>query len=458
MVNVVLCGGSGTRLWPLSRSLYPKQFIKLFDDKSLFQLTVLRNKSFAEKFIFVTNESHYFLALDQIEEIGLDLNKVEFILEPIGKNTAPAVAFASFAVEQDEIVLVSSADHYIKESNNYYKSIKKAEEFANLGHIVTFGIKPTSPNTGYGYIKADGFDVLEFKEKPDLETAKKYIEDGSYFWNSGIFCFSAKAYLEELNLYEDKIFEFSKIAWENAKNCTPVRIKFDDMSKIESKSIDYAVAEKSKKLKIVPFNIEWSDLGSFDSLCEVLEKDQNGNTKNNAVLINSKNNLIIEENSRTIGVIDVEDLIIVDTADALLISKKGSGQKVKDIVSMLKTKNPELTDSHLTVYRPWGNYTLLEQNRFYKIKKIVVKPQKRLSLQKHLHRSEHWIVVSGTALVTVGDKEFILRPNESTYIEIGKIHRLENPGKIDLVIIEAQVGEYVGEDDIIRIDDDFKRC
>ncbi|MGC9257090.1 mannose-1-phosphate guanylyltransferase/mannose-6-phosphate isomerase [Desulfurella sp.] len=458
MVNVVLCGGSGTRLWPLSRSLYPKQFIKLFDNKSLFQLTVLRNKDFAEKFIFVTNESHYFLALDQIEEIGLGLDNVEFILEPVGKNTAPAVAFASFMVEQNQVVLVSSADHYIKESDNYYKSLAKAKEFANLNYIVTFGIKPTNPNTGYGYIKADGFDVLEFKEKPDLETAKRYIEDGNYFWNSGIFCFKAKTYLEELNLHERKIFELSYTAWKNAKNCSPVRIKIDDMLKIESKSIDYAVAEKSKKLKIVPFDIDWNDLGSFDSLYEVLEKDQNGNTRNNSILINSKNNLIIEENSRTIGAIDIEDLIIVDTADALLISKKGSGQKVKDIVSMLKTKNSELTDAHLTVYRPWGNYTLLEQNRFYKIKKIVVKPQKRLSLQKHLHRSEHWIVVSGTAQVSVGDKEFILRPNESTYIKIGELHRLENPGKIDLVIIEAQVGEYVGEDDIIRVEDDFKRC
>ncbi|MGE4547282.1 MAG: cupin domain-containing protein, partial [Desulfurella sp.] len=224
------------------------------------------------------------------------------------------------------------------------------------------------------------------------------------------------------------------------------------------KSIDYAVAEKSKRLKIVPFDIEWNDLGSFDSLYEVLEKDENGNTKNNAILINAKDNLIIEENNRMIGAIDVEDLMIIDTADALLISKKGSGQKVKDIVSVLKSKNSELADTHLTVHRPWGNYTLLEENRFYKIKKIIVKPQKRLSLQKHLHRSEHWIVVSGTALVTVADKEFILRPNESTYIRIGELHRLENPGKIDLVIIEAQVGEYVGEDDIIRVEDDFKRC
>jgi mannose-1-phosphate guanylyltransferase len=458
MINVVLCGGSGTRLWPLSRSLYPKQFIKLFDNKSLFQLTVLRNKSFVEKFIFVTNEVHYFLALDQIEEVGLDLNKAEFILEPVGKNTAPAVAFASFLSDEDQILLVSSADHYIKESNNYYESIKKGEEFAKLGYIVTFGVKPTSPNTGYGYIKARGFDVEEFKEKPDLKTAQKYIQEGSYFWNSGIFCFKAESYLEELKLYENEIFESSFKAFKNAKNCSPIRIKHKDMSEITPKSIDYAVAEKSKKLKIVPFDIEWNDLGRFDSLYEVLEKDENGNTKNNAVLINSKNNLIIEENNRMIGAVDVEDLMIVDTADALLVSKKGSGQKVKDIVSILKTKNSELADAHLTVYRPWGNYTLIEENRFYKIKKIIVKPQKRLSLQKHLHRSEHWIVVSGTALVTIGDKEFILRPNESTYIRIGELHRLENPGKIDLVIIEAQVGEYVGEDDIIRVEDDFKRC
>ncbi len=458
MINIVLCGGSGTRLWPISRNLYPKQFIKLFNNMSLFQLTALRNRSLTSKFIFVTNESHYFLALDQIEEIGLDSGNVEFILEPIGKNTAPAIALACFSLEKDETVLVSSADHFIKESPKYYDSLDKAQELASMGYIVTFGIKPTSPHTGYGYIKSNGFDVEEFKEKPDLETAQHYVKDGNYLWNSGIFCFSAKSYLEELRLYEKEIFESSFAAYENAKKCSPIRIKHEDMSKIPSKSIDYAIAEKSKKLKVVPFDIEWSDLGSFESLYDVLEKDEFGNTKNNAILINSKNNLILEENNRTISAIDIEDLIIVDTQDALLVTKKGSGQKVKDIVSLLKNKNLELTDAHLTVYRPWGNYTVLEKNRFYKIKKIVVKPQKRLSLQKHMHRSEHWIVVSGTALVTVGDKEFILRPNESTYIKIGEMHRLENPGKIDLVIIEAQVGEYIEEDDIVRVDDDFKRC
>lgn len=458
MVNLVLCGGSGTRLWPLSRSLYPKQFIKLFNNRSLFQLTILRNKDIVEKFIFVTNESHYFLALDQIEEIGLSLDKTEFILEPMGKNTTPAVAFGCFLTKANEIVLISSADHHINPTNNYYDGIDKAKQLAQLDFIVTFGIKPTSPNTGYGYIKSKDFEVEEFREKPDLETAKKYIENGSYYWNSGIFCFKSQTYLNELKLYESDIFDSSKIAFDYAKNCTPVRIKEQHMSKIESKSIDYAVAEKSKKLKMVAFDIEWSDLGSFDSLYDVLEKDENGNTKNNAILINSKDNLIIEENNRMIGAIDVENLIIVDTADALLVSKKGSGQKVKEVVSLLKNKHSELTDVHLTVYRPWGNYTLLEENLFYKIKKIVVKPKKRLSLQRHIHRSEHWIVVSGTALVTVGDKEFILRPNESTYIKIGDLHRLENPGIIDLVIIEAQVGEYVGEDDIIRIEDDFKRC
>lgn len=458
MVNLVLCGGSGTRLWPLSRSLYPKQFIKLFNNRSLFQLTILRNKDLVEKFIFVTNESHYFLALDQIEELGLSLDKTEFILEPMGKNTAPAVAFGCFLTNPEEIVLISSADHHINPTNNYYDGIDKAKQLAQLDFIVTFGIKPTSPNTGYGYIKSKGFEVEEFREKPDLETAKKYIEDGSYYWNSGIFCFKSQTYLNELKLYESDIFDSSKVAFDYVKNCTPIRIKEQHMSKIESKSIDYAVAEKSKKLKMVAFDIEWSDLGSFDSLYDVLEKDENGNTKNNAILINSKDNLIIEENNRTIGAIDIENLIIVDTADALLVSKKGSGQKVKEVVSLLKNKHSELTDVHLTVYRPWGNYTLLEENLFYKIKKIVVKPKKRLSLQRHIHRSEHWIVVSGTALVTVGDKEFILRPNESTYIKIGDLHRLENPGIIDLVIIEAQVGEYVGEDDIIRIEDDFKRC
>lgn len=458
MVNIILCGGSGTRLWPLSRSLYPKQFIKLFNNKSLFQMTIERNKDFTQKFIFVTNEAHYFLALDQIEEIGLNQNIVDFILEPIGRNTAPAVALSCFDLDENTVVLVSSADAYIKQNQNYYAGIQEANRLANLDYFVTFGIKPTYAETGYGYIKANGFQVEAFKEKPNKETAVNYIEEGSYFWNSGIFCFKAKTYLQELKRYEKKIYENSKIAFDNIKDCEPKRIKEEDMLQIPEKSIDYAVAEKSEKLKMVPFDIEWSDLGSFDSLYNVLKKDEFGNTENNSIIINSKNNLIIEEDKRQLSIIDVEDLIVVDTADALLVSKRGSGQKVKEIVSLLKNKNSEAINSHLTVYRPWGNYTLLEENHFYKIKKIVVKPQKRLSLQKHMHRSEHWIVVSGTAFVTVGDKEYILRPNESTYIKIGELHRLENPGKIDLVIIEAQVGEYVGEDDIIRLVDDFKRC
>ena len=496
MTNVVLCGGSGTRLWPISRALFPKQFYKFTNDNmSLFQKTVLRNKNFCDNFLIVTNSEQYFIALDQLEEIGI--KNYRFILEPVPRNTAAAISLACFDAKAGELFFVTPSDHLIKVEENYMKMIEFAQKEAETDYIVTFGIRPTSAETGYGYIEADitsagtntnssadlgldagsdlGFNaavqfgspgnliksaycVTSFKEKPDKETACSYISSGCYFWNSGMFMFKSGALLSELNTICPTIYESSKMAYENAKkDSTVIRVQLNDMMNIEENSIDFILLEKTPRLKMIPAAIIWSDLGSFDSLYNEFEKDEHNNTIVEHLLnINSKNNLIISS-GRLIATIDINDLIIVDTDDALLISKKGSSQDVKKVVEELKKRNSELHAQHLTAYRPWGTYKVLLESSMYKIKKIMVKPKAKLSLQKHFHRSEHWIVTSGTALVTVGDKKILLRANESTYIPMGTLHRLENPGLIPLVLIEAQVGEYLKEDDIVRIDDEYDR-
>lgn len=459
MTNIILCGGSGTRLWPISRTLMPKQFVKLFKDegadRSLFQLTVQRNSKICDMQFIVSNTEQYFLSVDQLEELGKTNNK--YLLEPVGRNTAPAIALACLELDNNEIVLVTPSDHLIKDENAYSKVLKKAKKLALEENLVTFGITPTFAETGFGYIEAKEYDVRAFHEKPNKETAESYLEAGNYYWNSGMFLFKAGVFLEELKKYDPKLYENALAAFNNApKEENLIRIKHDDMLNIPEDSIDYAVMEKSQKVKVVPSNIEWSDVGSFDSLYEEMPQDTNGNTTNDKhISIDSKNNLIYGKD-RAIATVDVEDLLIVDTGDALLVSKKGSSQKVKQAVAEIK-KTTDLHHIHLTAHRPWGTYTILEDTPGYKIKRIVVKPGKRLSLQKHFHRNEHWIVVSGTATVTVGEKTKLIRPNESTYIKMGEVHRLSNEGVLPVVLIEAQVGEYTGEDDIIRLDDDFKR-
>ena len=455
MTNIVLCGGSGTRLWPISRTLMPKQFVKLFSNKSLFQLTVERNSKVCDTQFIVSNAEQYFLALDQLEELNKTNNK--YLLEPIGRNTAPAIALACMELPYDELVLVTPSDHLIKDETEYKKVLEQAKELALKNNLVTFGITPTFAETGFGYIESvNTFDVKAFHEKPDFKTATSYLEAGNYYWNSGMFCFKAGVFLDELKKYSPTIFDTSKLALENANTQDIIRIKHDDMFNIPEDSIDYAVMEKSNIVKVIPSNINWSDVGSFDALYDELPKDENGNTINpNHIGIDSKNNLVYG-NDRVIATVDMEDCIIVDTGDAILISKKGSSQKVKQVVNEIR-KTTQLHNIHLTGHRPWGTYTVLEESAGYKIKRIEVKPGCRLSLQKHFHRNEHWIVVSGTATVTVGNETRLVRPNESTYIKMGEIHRLENQGKIPVVLIEAQVCEYTGEDDIIRISDDFKR-
>jgi len=457
MVNIVLCGGSGTRLWPISRTLLPKQFAKLFGDSSLFQKCILRNKPYCSSSLIVSNVEHYFMAYDQLEEINQE-NSTKFLLEPIGRNTAPAILLSAMALDSDDIMLVTPSDHIIEDEKSYEKALKRAKELATKGYLVTFGISPTAPEIGFGYIESDGERVVAFHEKPSLEVAKEYLDRGNYLWNSGIFCFKASSILQEAQKYAPDIYEASLKAYENSKrDSSIIRIDMSDMLNIPDDSIDYAIMEKSDSIRVIKSEFRWSDLGSFEALDEVFERDENGNTVNDTLLtLDSKNNFVLGQDRQKV-LIDVEDLIVVDTHDALLITRKGSSQKIKEIVNRLKERDSQLPHIHITAYRPWGSYTVLEDANRYKIKRIEVKPGKRLSLQKHFHRSEHWIVVSGTALVRVGDKEKIVRANESVYIPIGELHRLENPGKIKLVLVEAQVGEYTGEDDIIRVEDDYKR-
>ena len=480
MTNIILCGGSGTRLWPISRTLLPKQFVKLFSDCSLFQLTVERNRELCEDQYIVSNVEQYFLATDQLEEIlGASLESggqdVKFLLEPFGRNTAPAIALACMDLDPETVVLVTPSDHLVKNQQAYEEAVKKAEALAKEGWLVTFGIEPAYPETGFGYIQATPendecfmLNVECFKEKPDLQTATEYIDINSklktrnstlqYYWNSGMFCFKAGTFLDELQTNAPEIHQTVKEAYDTRiVQDSTFRIQHSKMEPIPDRSIDYAVMEKSDRVKVVPCEIGWSDLGSFDAIYEELPKDMTGNTENDRLIaINAADNLVLGH-ERTIAMIDVSDLMVVDTGDALLISRKGSSQKVRKVVEKLKERGSDLPVVHLTAHRPWGTYTVLEESPGYKIKRIVVKPGKRLSLQKHFHRSEHWIVVSGTATVTVGEKRYLVRPNESTYIRMGEIHRLENEGRVPVVLIEAQVGEYTGEDDIVRIEDDFER-
>ncbi len=444
MKNLILSGGTGSRLWPLSRQLMPKQFLKLFDNRSLFQKTIGRNKNITNDFFIITNEEHYFIALDQLDEIN---EKGKFLLEGEGRNTAVAIALAALQCDKEKLLLVTPADHLIEDEESYFLAVQRGKELAAQGFLVTFGIKPDSPETGYGYIEAQGEDVKQFIEKPSLEKARKFIAKNNFYWNSGIFLFKAGVFLEELKKYRKDIYDGCKKAVEKAKKSDNlIRVPAEVMKQIPAESIDYAIMEKSNRVKVVPSNFKWSDLGSFDTLSKHLKTSPYIN-------LESKDNFLISK--KQVAMIGVKDLIVVDTEDALLIVKKGESQKVKEVVQ--KLGDNDIVKFHKKVYRPWGTYEVLIDEKGYKIKRITVKPKKRLSLQKHFHRNEHWIVVSGTAEVQVGDKTFLLRPNESTYIKMGEIHRLSNPGKIPVVLIEAQVGEYTKEDDIIRLEDDFLR-
>ncbi len=459
MKTIILAGGRGTRLWPLSRELMPKQFVRFIDDESLFQRTVRRALLFsrpAEIFV-VTNRSYNFRVLDDLREINVEIPEENVLLEPSAKNTLPAILWAALRIEEefgDSKVAVLPSDHLIEADEEYERAFKNAEKLSEE-YLVTFGIKPTRPHTGYGYIKpgkeiGGGYKVEEFKEKPDAETAKRYVESG-YYWNSGMFAFSSSLFIEEVRKNAPDVWD----AFEEGGTIE------DIYERVPEVSIDYGVMERTDRAAVVPLNVRWSDLGSFDAIYDVLEKDSDGNAvrirgrKGYYIGVNSKGNLVMTE--RLTATVGIEDLIIIDTGDALLVAHRGESQKVKEVYKRLKEMNDERAIVHRTAYRPWGSYTVLEESERYKIKRLTVLPGKKLSLQMHYHRSEHWVVVRGTAKVIVGDREILLRSGESTFIPAGVKHRLENPGKVVLEVIETQIGEYLGEDDIVRFADDFGR-
>jgi len=457
MTTVILSGGSGSRMWPISRTLMPKQFIRFDHNKSLFQKTVLRNIDISENIMVISNESQKFLVLDHLHEMG-NINS-KYIWESVGKNSAAAIIMAALNSQEDEILCIVPSDHLIDDQDEYEKTINKAKALAKADNIVAVGIEATFPATGYGYISHNGENVKSFTEKPEEELAKSFLKNGNYLWNGGIYCFKVSHFLNECQRVIPDLLESIKNAFENATIVgNECHISAKSVENIESISIDNALMEKvESNFKVVSLSSKWNDMGSFDALDDICDNSDFIDTNNqNTISINSNNNCILPSN-RIIATIDVNDLIIVDTPDALLITKKGSSQDVKEVVKELKKRNSDLVTTPSTVVRPWGSYTVLENTQVYKTKKIVVRPGKRLSLQSHFHRNEHWIIVSGTAMVTVGEEVKLLKANESTYIPAGDKHRLENPGLIDLVIIEAQVGEYLEEDDIVRYEDDFNR-
>lgn len=457
MIICILCGGSGTRLWPLSRVLMPKQFTELIGDKSLFNLTLRRNQNLNcdKRFQVITNDAQYFLALDESLEENVKVHS--FILESISRNTAPALVFGALDVLyqnlENDVILAIPSDHIIHGFKEYEKNVFEAINLAKDGYIVTFGIKPTKPHTGYGYIKSSkNNDVDGFFEKPKLELAEQYLQEGNYFWNSGMFCYKATTFLDEIQKYEPLMFELCKRIFDISNKCEFKRLDKTLSAKLPNLSIDYAVMEKSDKLKVVKSNFKWNDVGSFDSLDEEYSKDLNLNSSKNKIeVINSKNNLIISD--KLVATIGLNGFVIVDTNDALMIAKKGETQKVKDIVNKLSVSNEELINVHKKAYRPWGHYVSLQKSSTYRLKNISLKPKKELSLQKHYHRNEHWIVVKGIALIQIEDQKMLLKINESTYIPSGKKYKISNPGIIDLVLIEIQIGEYLHEDDVIELND-----
>ena len=465
IVPVILSGGSGTRLWPLSRKLQPKQFMPLVNDTTLFQDTVLRLPESSANPIIVCNEDHRFLAAEQLRQINKTSNGI--ILEPIGKNTAPAIAIAALNLyknSEDPILLVLPADHLIKDTLSFHKSIKVATKFALKNKMVTFGIVPNKVETGYGYIETEMGDdsefckIKSFKEKPDQKIASQYFESGNYLWNSGMFMFKASLFLKELKKFEPEILKYCKKSLQNKyKDDDFIRLIKDEFIKCPNKSIDYAIMEHTKKSIVVPLDAQWSDVGSWDNLMSAKLKDNDGNVTEGDVILEKVKNTFTYSTNRLVSLVGVENLIIIDTNDALLITNKNNSQNIKNIVEKLNNENRSEAINHRKVSRPWGYYDSIEVGNGFQVKKICVNPNSKISLQKHKHRSEHWVIILGVAKITCGEKVFILTKNQSTYIPKGEIHRLENYGDGPLEIIEIQTGEYLGEDDIIRLEDDFNR-
>lgn len=464
---VIMAGGSGTRLWPLSRQLNPKQFLPLVDpDLTMLQATIQRLDGLEHATPrLICNENHRFLAAEQLRQLGLE--EANIILEPVGRNTAPAIALAALQAlyeQTDPIMLVLAADHLIQDVNAFHQSIAKALVLAESGKLVTFAITPTHPETGYGYLQMGaavgegGFEVSRFVEKPDLATAQDYLAQGSYFWNSGMFMFRASRYIQELERFQPKIVSVCREALaKGEQDMHFTRVDSAIFSSSPDDSIDYAVMEKTSDAVMVPLNAGWSDIGSWSAIWDSGEKNEQGNLFKGDVLSENTSGSYVHATHRLVTTVGVENLIIVETKDAVLVAHKDHVQDVKKIVDQLKGCKRHEHTNHREVYRPWGVYDSIDNGERYQVKRITVKPGEKLSVQMHHHRAEHWIVVSGTARVTNGEKTYLVTENQSTYIPIGQIHALENPGMIPLELIEVQSGSYLGEDDIVRFEDIYGR-
>ena len=465
IIPIILAGGSGTRLWPLSRKTHPKQFISLLNETSLFQDTLTRLPKEALDPIVICNEDHRFLVAEQAREINVTLNSI--ILEPIGRNTAPAIALAAIKVLNDfenPILIVLAADHKIENKSAFHDAIKIAHKLAENNKLVTFGIIPKSAETGYGYIeiekkdKAEYFDIKSFVEKPNKKNAINFLNSGNYLWNSGMFMFNASIYLSELNKFEPEILTSCKKSLSNEfKDLEFIRIDKKEFCKSPNQSIDYAVMEKTNKAKVVPLDAGWSDVGSWDALMDSKIKDSLGNVVKGDVTLDQVKNSYLYSTNRLVAASNIADLIVIDTQDALLVTTRDNSLSIKNIVKKLKKNKRTEIENHRKVYKPWGYYDSIDTGYNFQVKRILVNPGAKLSLQKHLHRSEHWVVVSGVAKITCGKKIYNLEKNQSTYIPKGEIHRLENIENYPLEIIEVQTGNYLGEDDIIRLKDDYQR-
>ena len=458
---VIMAGGSGTRLWPLSRAAHPKQFLRLHGEGTMLQATVKRLSGLdIQASITICNEEHRFFVAEQLREID-KLGSI--ILEPVGRNTAPAIALAALTAKDDPLLLVLAADHVIQDEAAFREAVIRAIPLAEAGKLVTFGIVPSAPHTGYGYIKrgkdlGEGFEVDAFVEKPSSDVAQDYFSSGDYYWNSGMFLFRASNYLEELKKFRPDILEQCQGSVMDVKTDLDfLRIDKDMFESCPAESVDYAVMEKTSHAVVVPMDAGWSDIGSWSSLWDISEKDSEGNSTHGDVILHNTRNSYVRSDNKLVAVIGVDDLVVVSTKDALMVAHKDSVQDVKMITESLKIQARSEWQLSREVYRPWGKYDSIDSGERYQAKRITVKPGAKLSVQMHHHRAEHWVVVAGTARVTNGDKTFLLSENESTYIPIGIVHALENPGKVELELIEVQTGSYLGEDDIVRFDDRYGR-
>lgn len=468
VIPVILAGGSGTRLWPLSRELHPKQLIGLIDEYTMLQNTVLRLAGFEgmARPIVICNENHRFMVAEQLRSIGVD--PLAIMLEPMGRNTAPALAAAALkALETDDnpTLLVLPADHTITYTEKLYDAMREGVALAETGRLITFGIVPESPETGYGYIRkgapvdnGDAVVIDRFVEKPDFDTAKEYVASGDYCWNSGMFMFGSHDVLDEMERFVPEIVSACRGAVEKGTSDLDFfRLDHDAFSVCPEDSIDYAVMEKTDKGVMIPLSAGWNDVGSWDAIWQIGEKDAEGNVLKGDVVTHDVSSSLLQAESRMIAAIGIEDMIVVETKDAVLVAPRDRGQDVKKIVNQLKANTRHEAQLHTVVYRPWGSYEGIDNSDRFQVKRITVKPGAELSLQKHFHRAEHWVVVRGTAIVTRDDEKILLKEDESTYISLGTVHRLENPGKIPLELIEVQSGSYLGEDDIVRLEDNYGR-